>query len=562
LIGSELRSIRQPPFDIRDCACLAYNFIAEASCFEVLNWQEPWWPIDLYAEHFAVTNGLTAQDVFKDEEDDRRIGYRLIDALRFYGVEVSAEDEAHKHEMQLRSAEGEPFAASERQAITGYCAEDVQWLGQLFVAMRDQIDVPAALVRGRYMTAIAQQTHRGIPIDRKQVEAFKARRPSLRQELIEETPTAARFYHAGRFSEDLFINWTEDEEIGWPRYDDGSPVLEHDTLKRIADLEPRVAPLAVLRSKLSRLEEVSIPIQSDDRIRPNYMPLRTRTGRNRPRARQYPMLQAKWLRGFVLAPPGRALAQCDFKAQEIFIAAALSEDRRLLEDLEGDPYLGLAVRAKFVAPGATKVSHGAVRELFKVAMLGTIYGMGQQTLAQRLAVDIATAREIQAQFKKHYKSLWDWLEAVVRVAYATRYLETPLGWPLVVGPKLNSYTLRNHLIQATGGDILRAACLFAQDSGLSTIATLHDSILLEAPVDLIDAEGAKLGACMTQGAEHVIGVPIPAEIEFIGPRYQLKGSNAELFEEVIRRVNAPAEVGDRGKEGVGGRIYSNGVGRG
>jgi DNA polymerase I-like protein with 3'-5' exonuclease and polymerase domains len=543
LTGAELRRTGAPPFDVRRSGCLAYNFVAEAQCFEVLGWEQPRWPIDPYAEHLAMTNGLAARDVFEREEDGRRIGYRLVDALRFYGVEVSGEDEAHKHDMQLRAAQGEPFTAEEWRAITEYCAEDVRWLSRLFLAMREQIDLPAALVRGRYMTTIGQQMHRGIPVDRELVERFQAQRPRLRQMLIEETAAATQFYSTGQFSQALFFDWVEDQEIGWPCHADGSPVLERDTIKRIAELEQRVATFAELKAKLSKLEDLTIPIRADGRIRPNYMPLRTRTGRNKPRASEYPMLQAKWARGFVVAPPGRALAQLDFKAQEIYVAAALSEDRRLLEDLEDDPYLGFAIRSGFAPPGATKQTHGAVRELFKPALLGVVYGMGERTLAKRLGTDLATAREIRAQFKRHYRALWDWLEAVVLAAYATRYLESPLGWPLVVGPKLDSFTLRNHLIQATGGDILRAACLFAQDVGLGTIATLHDSILLEADADRIEAEAAELAVAMTRGADHVIGVPIPAEVEFIGRRYQLKGPHAELLEEVTRRLETPSRVG-------------------
>jgi DNA polymerase I-like protein with 3'-5' exonuclease and polymerase domains len=284
------------------------------------------------------------------------------------------------------------------------------------------------------------------------------------------------------------------------------------------------------------------------------MPLRTRTGRNKPRASSYPLLQAKWMRGYVQAPLGHSLVQLDFKAQEIYVAAALSEDRRLLEDLEGDPYLGFAIRSGVAPLGATKTTHGPLRELFKPAMLGIIYGMGEQTLAAKLRIDLAAAREIRTQFKRHYRTLWNWLIEVVLSAYATRYLESPLGWPLVVGPDLDSFTLRNHLIQATGGDILRAACLFAQDSNLNTIATLHDSILLEAPTDRIDEEAAKLAACMVRGAEHVIGVPIPTEVEFSGPRYLLKGAHAELFEEVTQRIDALAKTQQVGVGG-GGRLY-------
>jgi DNA polymerase I-like protein with 3'-5' exonuclease and polymerase domains len=162
--------------------------------------------------------------------------------------------------------------------------------------------------------------------------------------------------------------------------------------------------------------------------------------------------------------------------------------------------------------------------------------MGEYTLSKKLRVDLATARAIRSQFKKHYRTLWDWLESVVRVAYWSLYLETPLGWPLKVNRKLDSFTLRNHLIQATGGDILRAACLFAQDAGLEIIASLHDSLLLEADADEIEFQAIKLAEMMGKGAEGVIGIPVPAEIEFIGQRYLLKGPAVGFFEDVFARV--------------------------
>jgi DNA polymerase I-like protein with 3'-5' exonuclease and polymerase domains len=545
LVGAGLRSIKKPPFDVRRCVVLAYYYhVAEASCFEVLGWPQPHWPVDLYIEHMAQLNGLSARDLFEDQEDNRRIRYRLIDALRSRGIEVSAEDEAHKRAMQLRSAEGEPFTNSERQAITNYCAEDVRWLARLFVAMRDEVDLPAALVRGRYTTAVAQQQHRGIPIDVELAERYQAQRRSLRQELIIETPSASQFYVGNqRFSQALFLGWTEEQGIGWPLTSHGSPDLERDTLKRITSLEPRIAPLAALRSKLAQLEAVNLPIRSDGRIRVNFRPFGTRTGRNAPHAREYPLLQAKWLRGLVCAPPGRALAQLDYQAQEVYIAGKLSEDRRLLEDLETDPYLGLAMRAGFAPAGATKKTHGSVREIFKIALLGSIYGMKEQSLAKRLGIDEMTAREVRGQLKRQYPALWGWLEDVVRAAYSTRYLETELGWPLHVGIQLDSRTLRNHLVQGNGADILRAACLFAQDAGLSTIATLHDSILLEAGADQIEAESVELAACMGRGAEHVIGIPIPVEVDFVGQRYRLKQPHAAFFEEVIRRIGAHSSMG-------------------
>jgi hypothetical protein len=545
LIGNQLRQTKQSPIDGRHCLMLAYNWVAEASCFEVLGWEQPWWPLDPYAEFLAITNGRfdrAAEPSPDGEKEERRIRYRLIDALRFFGIDVEETDAAHKHHMQERAGQGEPFSPEEWVAITDYCAEDTLKLAQLFRAMRERIDLPAALVRGRFMTVIGQQTHRGIPIDAELAGRFQACRPELRLQLIESSP-CAQFYPSGRFRRALLIDWAEGEEIGWPRNSDGSPVLEHGALSKLVALEPRIAPLATLRSQLDKLEDLKITPKSDGRIRPRYMPLRTRTGRNKPRASEFPMLLAKWSRGFILAPPGRALAQLDFKAQEIYIAAYLSQDRQLMRDLDGDPYLSFAIRAGFAPAGATKQTHPTVREQFKPAMLGIIYGMGERTLALKLGVDIATAREIRTQFQRQYRALWDWLESVVRVAYGTHHLETPLGWPLHVGSKLDSYTLRNHLIQSTGGDILRAACLLAQDAGLNTIATLHDSILLEADDDQIKAQAAELAGAMTRGAEHVIGVPVPAEVEFIGHRYQLDGATAQFFEEVIQRLESMPQTG-------------------
>src|SRR5262249_20906159 len=155
--------------------------------------------------HLALTNGLDARDIFEKEEDERRIGYRLIDALRFYGREVGVGDEVHKREMQLLGARGEPYTAEEWAALADYCAEDTTKLADLFGAMRPEIDLHAALVRGRYMIAIGQQVHRGIPIDVDAVARLKERRAELRQRLIDETPDAAAFYPGGRLKESLFV---------------------------------------------------------------------------------------------------------------------------------------------------------------------------------------------------------------------------------------------------------------------------------------------------------------------------------------------------------------------
>ena len=74
--------------------------------------------------------------------------------------------------------------------------------------------------------------------------------------------------------------------------------------------------------------------------------------------------------------PGHGLAYVDFEQQEFGIAAALSNDPAMLAAYRsGDPYLEFARQAGVVPSDATKTSHPAERELFKLCALGVQYGM-------------------------------------------------------------------------------------------------------------------------------------------------------------------------------------------
>jgi hypothetical protein len=65
------------------------------------------------------------------------------------------------------------------------------------------------------------------------------------------------------------------------------------------------------------------------------------------------------------------------------IAAALSGDAALLEAYRsGDIYLAFAKQAGLAPPEATKATHKAVRDACKGVVLGTLYGMGEETLAR------------------------------------------------------------------------------------------------------------------------------------------------------------------------------------
>src|SRR4051794_12200338 len=60
---------------------------------------------------------------------------------------------------------GGPWDAAERSQILDYCGSDVDALARLLARMAPGLDLPRALLRGRYMAASAAIEWTGVPID-------------------------------------------------------------------------------------------------------------------------------------------------------------------------------------------------------------------------------------------------------------------------------------------------------------------------------------------------------------------------------------------------------------
>jgi DNA polymerase-1 len=70
-----------------------------------------------------------------------------------------------KDELRLLVLGGGPWSSDECEAIFEYCASDVRAPERLLPAMLERIDLPRALLRGRYMAAAAAIEWHGVPVD-------------------------------------------------------------------------------------------------------------------------------------------------------------------------------------------------------------------------------------------------------------------------------------------------------------------------------------------------------------------------------------------------------------
>lgn len=497
----ELRSMDQAPFDTSpDALFVAYFASAELGCFEALGWPHPERILDLFTEFRAETNGLPTI-----------AGNSLLGALHHYGLcAMGAEEKTGMRDLILR---GGPWTPHEREAILAYCEEDVIALERLLPVMVPAIAASYqrlgwALLRGRYMAAVARMEANGVPIDVGTLNRLQANWQLIKAELIETVDKDYGVYDGQSFRRNRFEQFLVRHNIPWPRLDSGALALDDNTFRQQAKAYPIIALLRELRHTLGELRLNQLQVGRDGRNRALLSPFRSKTGRNQPSNSRFIFGPSVWLRGLIKPAPKRATAYLDWRSQEIAVAAALSGDNALRQAYEtGDPYMAFAIRAGLAPEGATKMTHEDIRNRCKVIVLGVQYGMSAESMAVSAGLHVIEARELLSRHKETFHVFWKWADQNIHAALLGATLRTRFAWPIRVGPgtKVNSRSLLNWPMQANGAEMMRLACMMATEAGLMICAPIHDALLLEAPVDQIDEQVAQLKQIMKKASELVLG---------------------------------------------------------
>ncbi|MBX7075615.1 MAG: hypothetical protein K1X71_20940, partial [Pirellulales bacterium] len=231
------------------------------------------------------------------------------------------------------------------------------------------------------------------------------------------------------FSAARFGEYLTRSRIPWPHLPSGALDLSDNAFRQMARQFPAIAPLRELRYSLSQLRLNDLAVGADGRNRCLLSAFASRTGRNQPSNARFIFGPSVWLRGLIQPAPGRAVAYLDWCQQEFGIAAALSGDARMADAYSsGDPYLAFAKQAGAVPADATKQTHAAERERFKVCALAVQYGMAETSLAAALGQTEAHARDLLRLHRETYPRFWRWSQAAVDHAMLHGYLETVFGW--------------------------------------------------------------------------------------------------------------------------------------
>jgi hypothetical protein len=165
---------------------VAYYASAELGCHKALGWPMPINILDLFTEFRELTNGIYG-------------GKRgLLNALVYYGLDSIGVEE--KEDMRNLILGGGPWSSNERAAIIDYCETDVLALDHLLPVMSPHIDLPYALLRGKYMIADALMQFNGVPIDVYMLERLKNDWEAIQDRLIADVDASYGVFDGRTFS--------------------------------------------------------------------------------------------------------------------------------------------------------------------------------------------------------------------------------------------------------------------------------------------------------------------------------------------------------------------------
>lgn len=172
LWAEELQALDGPPFAIDPQAIyVAYYASAELGCHLALSWPMPNRVLDLFAEFKCLTSGVEVP-----------CGRSLVGALTYFGLDCI--DVAEKDGMRQLAIRGGEYSDAERLALLDYCQTDADALAKLLPAMLPKIDLPRALLRGRYMAAAARIEWTGVPIDAATLGRLRRHWPAIKSRLV------------------------------------------------------------------------------------------------------------------------------------------------------------------------------------------------------------------------------------------------------------------------------------------------------------------------------------------------------------------------------------------
>lgn len=280
-------------------------------------------------------------------------------------------------------------------------------------------------------------------------------------------------------------------------------------------------------------ENILSYITTDGRIHATFDQLGAASGRiisREPNLQQIPKPTEKDdpfdLRRCFVAPEDCKLLIADLSNIELRILADVSGDLTMQRFFaEGKDLHGETAKLMFRLPADANpkehlVNGKKARDIAKTINFGLAYGMGAQGLANRVGVDLDTAKRLMRTYFATYKAVATYLARAGKEGIARGYACSLSGRKRfffreeLQGRRGEAErSAKNHPIQGTNADILKCALALLYHrlpARVHIVLTVHDEIVLECPEALIiEAERILKNAMVQACKEYLKVVHIP-----------------------------------------------------
>jgi len=239
-------------------------------------------------------------------------------------------------------------------------------------------------------------------------------------------------------------------------------------------------------------------------------------------------------RGFV-ADAGTLFLGVDYSQIELRVLAHFSGDDAFVTAFTKGVDVHRQTASVIFDVPIDEVSAGQ-RAQAKTVNFATLYGQGPFSLARQLGITREEAKQFIATYFERFIGVRNFLDAQIEMARESGYVETLMGRRRYV-PELASrnWSVRqfgervaqNTPIQGTAADLMKKAMIDVQEaldrarSGARLLLQVHDELLLEVPMDEVDAVRDLVVARMEGALE--LNVPLVAEWGVGSDWYECKG---------------------------------------
>ena len=314
--------------------------------------------------------------------------------------------------------------------------------------------------------------------------------------------------------------------------------LKHPITEAILDLRKKV--------KLSQtyLKNIRDGLDKDNRLRSSFNVTGTTSGRLSSSGvlnyQNLPRDKDAGIKKVFKARPGYKIIQADLGTAEVYIAAALSNDkflqRAFIEKMDFHSYVAKNMFKLPCEVDEVKKLYPDERQWAKAITFGILYGAGPSKIAETANVTLAEAKDFIVKYFKEANALKRWIDTCLSMINSNYFIYSAFGRKrrLPEAKADNKATAThaarsglNFLVQSVASDVNLLGLIDTinwieanklQDK-ICVFATVHDSVVAEVADDMVDEYVRQLKSNLQKDrGVNIPGCAIVVDVE-IGPSW-------------------------------------------